>query len=109
MECKHCKIEMDYLPLSSAWRCNKCGRIVKVNEIGKLENEIKNMFPILNSKNKVSDSRRIELLELIDEMRKDFPKLTVGQFSKLSDGTINDYWAKEVLDWFERWLKKRVK
>jgi len=27
--CSKCKIDMDWLPLSNAWRCHKCGRIVR--------------------------------------------------------------------------------
>lgn len=44
-------------------------------------------------------------LKLAKEMRQDIPKLEAGSFSKLPDGTINDFWAKEVIDFFQKWLK----
>lgn len=42
--------------------------------MGKLEDTIKDMFPILEPKHKVSDSRRVELLELVEKMKEEFPQ-----------------------------------
>jgi len=47
-----------------------------------------------------------EIMEIVDKMYQEFPKLEAGTFSKLPDGTINDFWAKEVLEWVVEWLKK---
>ena len=42
--------------------------------------------------------------EVVAEMKRDFPTLEAGSFSKHPSGDIVDYWAKEVLAWKQKWL-----
>ena len=56
MECEHCNIEMDILPLSKAWRCNKCGRIIRIKsglerrmeKLGEVKEELEKQAKELN-------------------------------------------------------------
>lgn len=45
-----------------------------------------------------------DMRKKLDEARADFPKLEAGSFHKNEDGTIEDYWAKDVMDWVKHWF-----
>ena len=47
---------------------------------GKLRRRIKEIFPILDPEMNVSDTRRVELLNLVDEAKKEFPQCLICKF-----------------------------
>ncbi len=42
--------------------------------------------------------------DVLDEAKKEFPKIEAGSFHKNDDGSIEDYWAKEVINWKKKWF-----
>lgn len=66
---------------------------------GKLRRKIKEMFPILDPKMNIADSRRIELLDLVEEVKKEFPILDT------SNSLVSAVkFAIEVEIWQKKWL-----
>jgi hypothetical protein len=47
------------------------------------------------------------LTAIIQEAKDAFPKLEGGMFAFYPDGSINDVWAKQVLDWFKKYLGEK--
>jgi len=79
-----------------------------MSEIGLLEKRIMQIFNTRKVPLSVTQAKAL-IWKIIEDMAKDFPILEAGSFSKLPDGTIINYYIKEVLDWRNRWLTPKEK